>query len=99
MRYQNIREEELKLKVAADYFWLHDCTRIIGNVYFCVQAHQAEPSLFERESLLWAEAKTGSSNLYHSLTQLVLTIGKACTVSGTGQNKAGTVIENKTYQR
>lgn len=79
MRYHNIREEELKLKVTADYFWLHDCTRIIGNVDFCVQAHQATPGLFERESLLWAEAKTGSSNIYHSLTQLVLTIGKART--------------------
>ena len=79
MRYQNIREEELKLRVAADYFWLYDCTRIIGNVDFCVQAHQAEGGLFERESLLWAEAKTGSSNIYHSLTQLVLTIGKART--------------------
>lgn len=77
MRYQNIREEELKLKVAADYFWLYDCTRIIGNVDFCVQAHQADSGLFERESLLWAEAKTGSSNIYHSLTQLVLTVGKA----------------------
>lgn len=77
MRYQNIREEELKKKVAADYFWLYDCTRNIGNIDFCVQAHQAEGGLFERESLLWAEAKTGSSNIYHSLTQLVLTIGKA----------------------
>ena len=29
----------------------------------------------------------------------MLIIGKARTVSGTGQNEAGTAIENKTYQR
>jgi hypothetical protein len=79
MSYPTVREEELKAKVAADYFWLYDCTRIIGNVDFCVQAHQSGPALFERESLLWAEAKTGKSNLYYSLAQLILTIGKART--------------------
>lgn len=35
MKYQNIREEELKNKVAQDYFGLYDCTKIMGNVDFC----------------------------------------------------------------
>jgi hypothetical protein len=79
MKYQNIREEELKNKIASDYFWLHDCTKIIGNVDFCVAIHQNQNNLFEQESLLWAEAKKGSSDIYKSIVQLVLTIGKART--------------------
>ncbi|MCZ2355718.1 MAG: hypothetical protein LC115_03335 [Bacteroidia bacterium] len=79
MEYQNIREEELKNKVAQDYFWLYDCTKIIGNVDFCVCMHQSQKELFEQESLLWAEAKKGSSDIYNSIVQLILTIGKART--------------------
>lgn len=79
MKYQNIREEELKNRVAQDYFWLYDCTKIIGNVDFCVCMHQSSKELFEQESLLWAEAKRGSSDIYKSIVQLVLTIGKART--------------------
>lgn len=79
MKYKDIREEELKNKVAHDYFWLYDCTKIIGNVDFCVSMYQKAPSLFEQEFLLWAEAKRGSSDIYNSITQLILTIGKART--------------------
>lgn len=79
MKYKDIREEELKNKVAHDYFWLYDCTKIIGNVDFCVSMYQKAPSLFEHEFLLWAEAKRGSSDIYNSVTQLILTIGKAKT--------------------
>ena len=79
MKYQNIREEELKNKVAQDYFWIYDCTKIIGNVDFCVCMHQSQKELFEQESLLWAEAKQGSSDIYKSIVQLILTIGKART--------------------
>ncbi len=79
MLYQNIREEELKNKVAQDFFWIYDCSRIVGNVDFCVAMHQSQKELFEQESLLWAEAKKGSSNIYNSITQLILTIGKART--------------------
>lgn len=75
----NIREEELKNKVAADYFWIYDNTRIIGNVDFCVSIHQTQKELFEQESLLWAEAKKGISDIYKSFVQLILTIGKART--------------------
>ncbi|HOT65083.1 MAG TPA: hypothetical protein PLV98_06620 [Dysgonamonadaceae bacterium] len=79
MKYQNIREEELKNKVAQDYFWLYDCSKIIGNVDFCVSMHKASKEATEQESLLWAEAKKKSSDIYKSVVQLVLTIGKART--------------------
>ncbi len=79
MKYQNIREEELKNKIAQDYFWIYDCSKIVGNVDFSVCMHQSQKELFEQESLLWAEAKTGTSDIYNSLVQLILTIGKART--------------------
>ena len=79
MRYPNIKEEELKNKVAHDFFWLYDCSRIIGNVDFCVSVRQSGKGLFEQESLLWAEAKQGTSDIYKSFVQLILTIGKART--------------------
>ena len=79
MKYKNIKEEELKNKVSQDYFWLYDCSRIIGNIDYCVCMIENQPSLFEQESLLWAEAKRGSSDIYNSITQLILTIGKART--------------------
>lgn len=79
MKYQDIREEEVKNKVADDYFWKYDTTKIIGNVDFCVCMYQSQIELFEREFLLWAEAKKGSSDIYKSIVQLILTIGKART--------------------
>jgi len=79
MKYSNIREEELKNKIAQDYFWIYDCSKIIGNVDFCVCMYQSQKELFEQESLLWAEAKRGSSDIYKSIVQLILTIGKART--------------------
>ncbi|MDI9359099.1 MAG: hypothetical protein QM528_09130 [Phycisphaerales bacterium] len=79
MKYQGIREEELKNKIANDYFWLYDSSKIIGNIDFCVCMHQSEKELVEQESLLWAEAKKGASDIYKSIVQLILTIGKART--------------------
>lgn len=79
MKYHNIREEELKNKVAKDYFWIYDSTKIVGNVDFCVCMHQNQEKLFEQESLLWAEAKKNVSDVYNSIVQLILTIGKART--------------------
>lgn len=74
------REEELKLKVAKDFFSDYDTTKIIGNIDFCVAISQKQPELFEQESLLWAESKRGNSHdLYESFVQLILTIGKART--------------------
>ncbi len=78
MKYPNIREEELKNKIAQDYFWLYDCTKIMGNLDFCVSMLQTDEAQ-EQESLLWAEAKKGVSDVYLSLVQLILTIGKART--------------------
>lgn len=77
MKYQNIREEELKNKIAQDYFWLYDCTKIIGNIDFSVCMYQEMNE--EQESILWAEAKKGVSDVYKSMVQLILTIGKART--------------------
>lgn len=82
MTYSNIREEELKNKIAQDYFRVFDCTKIIGNVDFCVTIplqDKKQKTLFEAESLLWAEAKRGKADIYRSIAQLILTIGKART--------------------
>ena len=79
MKYQNILEEELKHKVAQDYFWIYDCSRVPGKIDFSVCMFQSEKELFEQEFLLWAEAKRGSSDIYKSIVQLILTIGKART--------------------
>ena len=76
-----IKEEELKNKVAHDYFPDYDCTQIIGNIDICIAIPQEEDELaFETESLLWAEAKNGNKkDIYESFVQLILTIGKART--------------------
>jgi len=66
-----IREEELKNKVAADFFAKYDCTDIIKDIDFAVKT--------KYEYLLWAEAKAAPSDILLMLTQLVLTIGKART--------------------
>jgi hypothetical protein len=82
---QNIKEEELKNKVAQDYFSAFDATKIVGNIDFCVSLPTEEPlSHLERgrgevESILWAEAKKGIADIYKSIVQLILTIGKART--------------------
>jgi hypothetical protein len=82
MKYKNIREEELKNKVGHDYFDKFDSTRIVGNIDFCVLTKtkdQSQKSIFGDNSLLWAEAKTGSYDLVAMFAQLILTIGKART--------------------
>ena len=79
--YQNIREEELKIKIGNDYFSDFDNSRIIGNIDFCVTAKtdKNQDFLLPVRSFLWAEAKKGKSNIYTSFVQLILTIGKAKT--------------------
>ena len=79
--YPNIREEELKNKIASDYFDGFDTTKIIGNVDFCItsKTDKKQQTLFPTHSILWAEAKKGKSNIYTSFVQLILTIGKART--------------------
>lgn len=78
--YSNILEEELKNKVAADWFAAYDSTQIIGKIDFAVAVPTHGPQLFETEYLLWAEAKKGTSyDILESFIQLILTIGKART--------------------
>jgi len=81
MFYKNIPEEELKNKVAQDYFLDYDCTKIIGKVDFCILPKKnSNPSeLFKEQSLLWAEAKANKHDIIAMFTQLILTIGKAKT--------------------
>jgi hypothetical protein len=81
MKYPNILEEELKNKVAKDYFGAFDCTEIKGKVDFCValKNKRENQERLDIESILWAEAKKGKSDLIKSIVQLVLTIGKART--------------------
>lgn len=81
MAYSNqIREEELKNKVASDFFSAYDTTPILGDVDFCVAVPSDGPQLFETEYLLWAEAKKGiKANIEESFVQLIITIGKAHT--------------------
>ena len=81
MKYKNIREEELKNKVGADWFKQFDTTEIIGNIDFTVFPQQ--DSLFGRTPLLWAEAKTGNFDIPSMFVQLILTIGKARTFDKT----------------
>ena len=90
--YGNILEEELKNKVAHDYFSEFDTTQIVGKIDFCIAINNnsATPAgggyLFDTqqfiksEHLLWAEAKSGNrKDIYKSFVQLILTIGKART--------------------
>ncbi|MGF1534180.1 MAG: hypothetical protein ACFCUI_10780 [Bernardetiaceae bacterium] len=81
MKYKNIREEELKNKVGADWFTPFDTTEILGNIDFTVFPKQDH--LFGRTPLLWAEAKTGDFDIPTMFVQLILTIGKARTFDKT----------------
>ena len=73
----SILEEELKNRVAADWFGAFDCSRILGKVDFCASVPATDLPLCDAESVLWAEAKRGAdAPLDFALVQLVLTIGK-----------------------
>lgn len=77
MKYHHIKEEELKLKVAADWFVGYDTTQILGNIDFAV--FPPKDNIFHTLPLLWAEAKTGDYDVVTMFVQLILTIGKART--------------------
>jgi hypothetical protein len=81
MTYRNILEEELKIRVGQDYFASFDDAKKLGKVDFCItlKNQNNQEDLFHTESLLWAEAKKGKSDIYKSIVQLILTIGKART--------------------
>lgn len=85
MDYAKLREEPLKSKIRENFFQNYKYTQI-GNIDFVIAKHVTEKgsvSLFEEfenddlKSLLWAEAKQGTSHdIYESFVQLILTIGK-----------------------
>ena len=82
--YNNLQEEELKIRIAEQFFTSYDCGNRIGKIDFCaVQKEKANVErVKEKEvvSLLWAEAKRGIvADIYKPLVQLILTIGKART--------------------
>jgi hypothetical protein len=81
LKYSNIREESLKIKVGQDWFKEYDTTEILGNIDFTVFPKQ--DNLFGRSPFLWAEAKTGDFDLITMFVQLILTIGKARTFDKT----------------
>ena len=72
-----VREEELKNRVAALYFSTYDCTRIVGNIDFCVSIKRKDPhqmTFIYEAPILWAEAKNHPTDIYRMLAQLILTI-------------------------
>ena len=85
----NIVEEELKNKIAEDYFKNFDSTQIIEQIDFCIarriqtaqhldKQKNFDDKEFEAEYYLWAEAKKGKNrDIYESFIQLILTIGKS----------------------
>ena len=80
--YNNLQEEELKIRIAEQFFASYDCGNRIGKIDFCaVQKEKANTEhVKEVVSLLWAEAKRGVvADIYKPLVQLILTIGKART--------------------
>ena len=71
----SIAEEELKNKVALDFFAEFDSTQILGEIDFCVSFKRQ--TFFENTYFLWAEAKKGKeADIYESFSQLILTIAK-----------------------
>ncbi|MCL2824422.1 MAG: hypothetical protein FWD57_10545, partial [Polyangiaceae bacterium] len=80
MKNATIREEELKNRIAAEYFDRFDCTKIVGSIDFAVKPKRPSNAIdITDEYLLWAEAKSKPVGIPEMLTQLVLTIGKART--------------------
>lgn len=76
----NVREEEIKNRLRKDYFSQYDAEKVLGDVDFAVAVPVDGPQLFEPEYFLWAEAKKSNHHdIYESVVQLILTIGKART--------------------
>lgn len=77
LHLNHISEEELKNVIRNEYFSNYDADKIIGKIDFAVAVPQQQPDLFETQYFLWAEAKRGNKeDVYHSLVQLILTVGK-----------------------
>ncbi len=80
MKYAlTLREEEIKKRVAEDFFAKFETSHILGNVDFCVSVQDGLGLTTDSDiqSLLWAESKKGNKeDINESFVQLVLTIGK-----------------------
>jgi len=75
MKYQDIREGEVKNKITQEFFTEYDCTKVLGDVDFAVSPKEG---IFKDEIFyLWAEAKQKPTDVLVMLTQLVITVGKA----------------------
>ena len=78
----NIPEEELKNKIAQDFFKEFNTTQILGKIDFCVS--YKNDTLYQHINFLWAEAKKGNkADIIESFVQLILTIGKERTFENT----------------
>ncbi len=90
MQYSKLKEEPLKSRIREDFFNDYKYTQL-GNIDFVIAQytlHNGQRSLFadvknsefendDLKSLLWAEAKQGTSHdIFESFVQLILTIGK-----------------------
>ncbi|MGN0731909.1 MAG: hypothetical protein ACI4MA_08410 [Treponema sp.] len=80
MKYSlTLREEEIKKRVAEDFFAKFETSHILGNIDFCVSVQDGLGLTTDSDiqSLLWAESKKGNKeDINESFVQLVLTIGK-----------------------
>jgi len=76
MAQRSIREEELKIRVARDFFSHFDTTHIIQDIDFAVRIKDLDDDRPDGY-LLWAEAKVKTTCYYSMLTQLILTLGKS----------------------
>ena len=85
MDYTKLKEESLKIAVRDDFFSKYKYTQL-GNIDFVIAKHVMDEyaqALFDEfdddevKSVLWAEAKQGTTHdIYESFVQLILTIGK-----------------------
>ena len=75
---KGVRESEIKNRIRQEYFAAYDWTRAVGDIDLTVCS---QPQLGARQvTYLWCETKAGSRrDIYESLIQLILTIGKART--------------------
>ena len=74
-----LREEEIKKRVAEDFFAKFETAHILGNIDFCVSVQDGLGLTTDSDiqSLLWAESKKGNKeDINESFVQLILTIGK-----------------------
>lgn len=81
MKYDlNAREKTIENKLRKDLFSQYNAEETLGDIDFAVALPVDSSQLLEPEFFLWAEAKKSNHfSLYESITQLVLTIGKAKT--------------------